>query len=176
MLLPEWDLRGTGAVVFVTVGNAQQSFLRLLRAVDKLAAGDLLNGDTVFMQTGNNPDFVPRNCRYQAFMQMEEFEQMLARADLVICHGGCGTQLSSVRFGKTPVVMPRREKYGEHVNDHQVQIVEALAAEGYVIPAFEAEDLEAAIVKAQQTKCRTSFVPSPMLRLVSQAVASLIKN
>lgn len=159
-------------MVLVAVGNAQQKFTRLLEAVEALIESGQLAGETVFMQTGNT-DFVPRHCQHQAFLEMEDFNRRLAEADLLICHGGAGTQLQAVRLGKVPVVMPRREKYQEHVNDHQVQLVEALAAEGYIVPAFEVEDLAGAILKSRQIGRQSVFTQSPMLQLVAEAISEL---
>ena len=37
--------------------------------------------------------------------------------------------------------MTRLEKYGEHINDHQIQNNEAFAENGYVVAVFEMEEL-----------------------------------
>jgi UDP-N-acetylglucosamine:LPS N-acetylglucosamine transferase len=111
---------------------------------------------------------------------MEEFDRRLEEADLVISHGGC-TVLSAIRLGKVPVVMPRRKKYGEHVNDHQVQLVQALAEEGRVIPAYEPEDLPGAIGKAMEARGKRLEVggerkQNRMLELVGKAIEELMKD
>jgi UDP-N-acetylglucosamine transferase subunit ALG13 len=82
--------------------------------------------------------------------------------------------MSAIRLGKMPIVMPRRKRYGEHVNDHQVQLVDALAAEQRIIPVHEPEDLEAAVLEARR-RTRTALPPpaSHMLELVAQAVAEM---
>src|SRR5262249_43281816 len=86
-------------------------------------------------------------------------------------HGGV-TQLSVVRLGKIPVVMPRLRKYGEHVNDHQVQLVRELAVDGWVVPAYEPVDLAGAIGDARGRPARA--VPrAPMLDLVRGAIEEL---
>ena len=159
-------------MVFVTVGNATQGFRRLLEAVDGLA-GDGGFEDRVFIQSGHNPDFQARHCDVASFVSMDDFNRLMEDADLIICHGGC-TQLQAIRLGKVPVVMPRREKYGEHVNDHQVQLVEALAAENKIVPAYEPADLARAVVEARRLN-KTPLVAqaSPMLSLVAQAIEEL---
>jgi len=163
-------------VIFVTVGNATQRFSRLLTAVDRLAAEGFLGSDRIFVQSGNNPDFHPRYCEARSFLPRGEFDCFMEEAELIICHGGC-TQLQAVRLGKMPVVMPRRKKYGEHINDHQVQLVEALASEGWIIPAYEAQDLCDAIAEARRRASQASQMStasSRMLYLVSQAIEELI--
>lgn len=161
-------------MVFVTIGNATQGFRRLLEAVDDLAGGDVFQRELIFIQTGHNSDFIPNNCEHKPFLSMDEFQHWMEKADLIICHGGC-TQLQAVRLGKVPVVMPRRKKYGEHVNDHQVQLVRALASAGLIIPAYETEDLPEAITEARRRNAQPISLPSfPMLTLVSKAIEEII--
>lgn len=162
-------------MIFVTVGNATQNFRRLLDAVDKLAGQGQFKGEAVFIQSGNNADFEPLHCEQKPFLSMKEFEQCIEEANLTICHAGCGTLLHILRAGKVPVVMPRRKEYGEHVNDHQIQLVEALANEGRIIAAFEPEDLPRAIAEAQKRAVTviTQQKP-PMLDIVKKAIQELI--
>ena len=161
-------------MVFVTVGNAKQGFQRILDAIDALTGNGFFGSEQVFIQTGYNTGFQPLHCDYKAFLPMDEFQQWLEKSDLIISHGGC-TVISAVRLGKVPVVIPRRKKYGEHVNDHQVQLVEVLTSEGLVVPAYEAEDLPQAIT---ETRRRSGHPrppsPSQMLALVAQAIEELI--
>lgn len=51
------------------------------------------------------------------------------------------------------IVVPRLAKYGEHVNDHQLQILDVFTKEGYILSMKEGNstDLEALI--------KTDFVP-----------------
>ena len=162
-------------MIFVTVGNATQHFWRLLNAVDSLKGEGFFKNETVFIQTGNNIDFEPRHCEHKPFLTMDEFKQRIEEADLIICHGGCGTLLHAVRLGKIPVVMPRRKQYAEHINDHQVQVVEALAEQGRVIAALEPEDLPKAIAEVQQRAVVVSSAqPPPMLNFVRKAIQDLI--
>lgn len=162
-------------MIFVTIGNATQGFRRLLEAVDLLVGKGMLGDEKIFLQTGSTRNLRPSYCEYKPFLSMDEFQQWVEKADLIICHGGCGTLLQTVRLGKVPVVMPRRKKYGEHVNDHQVQLVEALASEGRIIPAYESEDLPEAIAEARGRNLQPVPPPSSqMFELVAKAIEELI--
>ncbi len=161
-------------MVFVTVGNATQGFRRLLDAVDDLADRGIFENEPVTIQSGHNDDFDSRCCEVRQFISMDEFDRLMESASLIICHGGC-TQLQAIRLGKIPVVMPRREKYDEHVNDHQVQLVQALAAENRIVPAYEPDDLSAAIVEARRLNAHALPPPrSPMVSLVARAIEELV--
>lgn len=162
-------------MTFVTVGNATHGFRRLLEAVESLKANGLLGNEPVFIQSGNAPDFRSHYCEHRPFLSIELFQQWMDKADIIISHGGCGTLLHAVRLGKVPVVMPRRKKYGEHVNDHQLQLVQALTSEGRIIPAYEPEDLPAAIAESRHRNAQpVPPPPSQMISLVSQAIEELV--
>lgn len=164
-------------MIFVTVGNATQGFRRLLDAMDRFAGQGAFGDETVFIQSGNNPDFRPFYCKHEPFLNMEEFERKINEADLIISHAGAGTLLYALRAGKIPVVMPRQKKYSEVVDDHQVEIVKALSAEGRVVPAYEPEDLPAAIAEARSRHGQSAPAPpSRMLQLVAQAIEEFNKR
>jgi UDP-N-acetylglucosamine transferase subunit ALG13 len=163
-------------MVFVTVGSAQQSFRRLLEAVDQIAGSGGFGQRRVFMQIGHAGGFTPSHCGYRPFLSREEFDEMVGEADFTICHGGA-TPLEIIHKNKPAIVMPRRKLYGEIMNDHQVEFVESLAAQGWVIPAMQAEDLPSAIAKAISMSGRLRpAVPSSMVALVSKAVDELLEN
>jgi UDP-N-acetylglucosamine transferase subunit ALG13 len=164
-------------LIFVTVGNATQPFTRLLAAVDRLATEGIFAGEPVLIQSGNNPGVVSHSCEVRPFISMDEFVQFMQDASLLICHGGCGTQLHAIRLGRIPVVIPRRAKYGEHINDHQVQLVKALAEQGKIVPAFETDDLPQAILTARRlSEMPIAPQPSPMLSLVAQAIEEFARQ
>ena len=163
-------------MVFVTVGSAPQSFRRLLEAVDAIAGTGGFGQRRVFMQIGHAGGFTPIHCEYRPFLTREEFDQFLREADFVVSHGGA-TALEIIRAKKPAIVMPRRKRYGEIMNDHQVEFVEALAADGWVIPAMQPEDLRSAIVHAISMCGRVRpAARSSMVALVSQAMDELLGN
>lgn len=168
-------IKGSKDVVLVTVGNATQGFPRLLEGVDRLAGQGFFSDKVVVIQIGNNPGFRASHCKQQDFFPMYQFAQMIREADLLICHAGAGTLIHVLQAGKVPVVMPRRKKYGEHVDDHQVELVMALASEGRVVPAYELEDLPEAIAEARRRQTQqVPLPPSQMLALVAQAIKELL--
>jgi UDP-N-acetylglucosamine transferase subunit ALG13 len=161
-------------VIFVTIGNAIRPFPRLLNAIDHLAARGTWNGERILLQTGYSNSFSTHHCESIPFLPMDTFRSTLEEADVIVSHGGCGTLLNAVRLGKKPVVMPRLKRYGEHVNDHQLQLVAALASEGKIVPAYDSSDLEHAITEAREfAKPAEAAQPAAMLKLLSQAIREL---
>lgn len=164
-------------MIFVTVGNATQGFRRLLDAVEALASSGFFATERVVIQYGNNPDFSSRHCEASAFYSMEQFCDFMEKSDTIICHSGCGTMYHALRLGKIPVVMPRRKKYDEHVNDHQIQLVNALADQKRIVPAHEVADLPEAIRQSRSlSKDKPDRQPPPMIELVGRAIDDLMSH
>jgi UDP-N-acetylglucosamine transferase subunit ALG13 len=108
-------------MIFVTLGSQKFQFNRLLKAVDDLIEQGSIK-DEVFAQTGYS-DYIPRNFKYKAFLDRDEFAECEAKADIVITHGGTGAIIGAVKKGKKVIAVPRLAKYGEHVDDHQLQLI-----------------------------------------------------
>ena len=53
--------------------------------------------------------------------------KLVDEARVVITHGGPSSFIMPLQVGKTPIVVPRRHEYNEHVNDHQVAFSKAVA-------------------------------------------------
>jgi UDP-N-acetylglucosamine transferase subunit ALG13 len=94
------------------------------------------------------------------------FSRHVAESKALILHAGAGSIIHAVRSGKIPIVMPRRMKYHEHVDDHQVAFAEVLAEKGFVIMIEEPADLENAIEKALSLS-REQFVRKSEPKLVA---------
>lgn len=109
-------------MIFITLGSQKFQFNRLLKAVDdQIKEGKIT--DEVFAQTGAS-DYRPQNYRYSEFLNRDEFADMTEKADIVITHGGTGAIIGAVKKGKKVIAVPRLSKYGEHVDDHQLQIID----------------------------------------------------
>lgn len=133
-------------MIFVTVGTHEQPFDRLIRAVDELKKDGTIPADeTVFMQTGFCT-YEPRHCEWNRLLSYREMEQLISQARIIITHGGPSSFLAPLRLSKIPIVMPRSVKYGEHVNDHQVDFVAAMAKQyNNIIPVYSTTELIAAV-------------------------------
>lgn len=134
-------------MIFVTLGSQKFQFDRLLRALDEL----LENGticDTVFAQTGAST-YTPKNYECVPFMDREAFAAAMDTADLIITHAGTGAIIGAVKKGKKVIAVPRLAKYGEHVDDHQVQIVNQFDDLGILEPCYDTVQLGVAYATAK---------------------------
>lgn len=140
----------------MAVGTHIQPFARLVRAMDRLAP-EL--EEEVVIQRGNTA-CLPRNARSFAFAPRGEMERLNREARIVVTHGGAGSIVYALQAGKPVVAVPRLARYGEHINDHQVELVRVLEGEGRVIGVYEIQGLKEAIEKAGKMEPRVRQRPS----------------
>lgn len=124
-------------MIFVTLGTQDKTFPRLLKYIEKNIKDGIIN-DKVIVQSGSTK-YKSSVMDIKTFIDRDEFKNYLLNADLIITHGGVGTILEALKNDKKIIGCARLEKYGEHVNDHQVQLLETFNEAGYIIYA---EDLE----------------------------------
>lgn len=136
-------------MVFVTVGTHEQPFDRLVKAIDGLVADGTLE-EEAFVQTGYCT-YEPEHCGWARFVPAPEMRSRMEEADVVVTHGGPSSFIEAMAAGKVPVVVPRYERFGEHVNDHQEAFVRLVAErKGGIVPVYDVADLAAAIEEARR--------------------------
>ena len=85
----------------------------------------------MFAQTGTST-YDPKHYEYKNFISQEEFLEKIKEADIVVSHGASGSIMKALNAGKKVIAVTRLEKYGEHINDHQIQNNVAFGSNGYV--------------------------------------------
>ena len=120
-------------MIFVTVGSRNYPFDRLFKKLDELYEDGVLT-DSLFAQTGTST-YQPKHYEYKDFISPAEFMERINKADIVVSHGASGSIMKALNAGKKVIAVTRLEKYGEHINDHQIQNNEAFASNGYVLMA-----------------------------------------
>jgi len=119
---------------------------RLLIAVDALAADGA--GPSFIAQTGLS-DYIPKHYAFQRFFDKPAFDRHIADAEIIVTHGGVNSIVTALRHGKPVIICPRLVKYGEHVDDHQLEIASAFARKGFALVCGEGGDLAAAIAQCR---------------------------
>lgn len=137
-------------MIFVTLGSQKFQFDRLLNQVDKLIENGIIT-ENVYAQTGAS-NYKPIHYEGTAFMDGNDFKQKMEESDLVITHGGSGAIMGAAKKGKKIIAVPRLEKYGEHVDDHQLQLIKQFEEMGIIVACYDVDDLEQAYEKVQQVE------------------------
>ncbi len=132
-------------MIFITVGTHEQPFNRLIKAIDRMKAGNVFNDD-VIIQTGYST-YEPKFCEWQKLYPYDEMVELVNQARIVITHGGPSSFIMPLQIGKIPIVVPRKKQYGEHVNDHQLEFSREVEKRfGNIIVAEDDERFKLAIV------------------------------
>ena len=103
-------------MIFVTVGTHEQSFNRLVEFMDKWAES---HDEEVVIQTGFST-YEPKHAIWQKQYSFKQMNENMAKARIIVSHGGPSSFIAPLQKGKVPIVFPRRKAFDEHVNDHQL--------------------------------------------------------
>lgn len=142
-------------MILVMLGTQNNSFHRLLEEIDDLIDKGIIT-DEVVVQAGYTK-YKSKNMKIFSLISIEELEELIEKANLVITHGGVGSIISSLKKGKKIIAVPRLHEYQEHVNNHQKEIVETFDKKGYIIGIKDVKELNEAIEKSKD------FVPEKYL-------------
>lgn len=140
-------------MIFVTVGSQKFQMDRLLRALEQLICAGVLK-EEIIAQTGYCT-YLPSNMKCTPFFDKTEMEEHLRSCSLLICHAGAGSIISGSQNGKKIIVVPRRKQYGEHVDDHQLELAQAFSQGGHVLVAEDTDRLE------QMIRLSETWTPTP---------------
>lgn len=137
-------------MILITVGSQKFQFNRLLKEIDELIENKIIK-EEVFAQIGVS-DYKPKNYKYVDFMSQDEFSNKMDEADIIITHAGTGVIVNAVKKEKKVIGVPRLAKYEEHVDDHQIQLIDEFTSLGFIEPAYETEDIERALKNVKKKK------------------------
>mgnify|MGYP004518664795 FL=1 len=156
-------------MILVMLGTQNNSFHRLLEEIDKLVKKGIIN-DEIIVQAGYTK-YNSKNMKILGLMPKEELEKYQEKADLIITHGGVGSIISSIEKGKKVIAVPRLHEYQEHVNNHQIEIVEKYSNENLIIGCKQVSDLEKAIKKVKKfTPKKFERSNSKMLEIIERFI------
>ena len=133
-------------MILVTLGTQKQSFNRLLDMIEKSNIND-----KIIVQAGYTK-YKSKKMKILDFVNYQEMDKLIKQADLIITHGGTGSIVTAIKQGKKVIACPRLKKYGEHVDDHQKQIVDIFSEVGYILKLDENDDLDELVQKIQTKK------------------------
>ena len=126
-------------MIFVSVGSQKFQFDRLLKQLDVLLEEKIIE-DQIVAQVGVS-QYVPKYYTAVPFLDREAFSEHVDACSLMITHGGTGAIIGAVKKGKKVIAVPRLARYGEHVDDHQLQLIHQFDDLDLICPCYDVEKL-----------------------------------
>lgn len=137
-------------MILVTLGTQDKEFRRLLEAIDEEINKKTIK-EKVIVQAGFTK-YESKNMEIFDLIPSDKFDELISKCDLLITHGGVGSILAGVTRNKKVIAAPRLAKYNEHVNDHQLQIIENFSKNKYILELKDFSKLGKIIEKAKSFK------------------------
>mgnify|MGYP006302048049 CR=1 FL=1 len=153
-------------MIYVTLGTMFLDFGRLVRAVDAIAAD---TPEQVVVQLGMART-IPAHCGWFRFKPAEELLEWQRHARVIVAHAGIGAALDALRAGRPLVMVPRRKQYGEHMNDHQVDIAGAVARRGWGRMILDIDELAAVVAEPPPAPANYRPARAPLVAAVREMV------
>lgn len=130
-------------MILVTLGTQKQQFTRLLDAIENSNIDD-----EIIVQAGHTK-YESKKMQIFDFISYDKMEELVNRADIIITHGGTGSIVEPLKKAKRVIACARLKKYGEHVDNHQRELVSIFSEQGYIVELKDGEKLEDAVKKVQ---------------------------
>lgn len=147
-MVPEGDIqRRFILMIFVSVGANPHPFNRLVKKVDDMVGSGELKEEVV-LQTGATKYAPKYISRVKPFWGPSEYEEILKNCSVIISHAGLGNAMLARDYGKPLILVPRLKEYGEHIDNHQVQIAQYLESNGMCQVVKDVNKLAEAIRRA----------------------------
>jgi len=116
-------------LIFVTLGTQNFKMDRVTRKISEMIDNSDIVKEVVVQHGYSN---AISNATCVSMMSSEMFENYLNKAEIVICHGGTSSIIKSLNYGNKTIVIPRLVEYKEHVDNHQLEIVEVFESAGLI--------------------------------------------
>ncbi|MFQ6137007.1 MAG: PssE/Cps14G family polysaccharide biosynthesis glycosyltransferase [Candidatus Hydrothermarchaeales archaeon] len=155
-------------MIFATVGTHNQDFTRLVKKADEIA-GKI--DERVVIQTGHTR-YEPKNAEHFDFGSRKTLQRFNEEARIIVTHGGAGSIIFALRFHKPTIVVPRLKKFGEHINDHQLELTRELEERGKVVGVYDMDDLEKKIEAISSFEVEDSGKPR-LIMMIKDYLRSL---
>ncbi|MBI3333860.1 beta-1,4-galactosyltransferase [Candidatus Pacearchaeota archaeon] len=137
-------------MIFVTIGTHPGQFDRLIRRIDEIAPEIK---EKIIVQRGFTK-YTPKNIEYFEFA--DSLDPYFKKARLVITHSATSLLEFVLKYKKPIITVPRQKRFGEHLNDHQVEFAEALQQKTGIKAILDIRELTPALLQTYKQKPRIS--------------------
>lgn len=141
-----------GIKLFVPLGTQKFPFGRIIKALNELVEEGRYNKNEIVMQSALYP--IKPVFTHFFLISNEDFNRYMLEAEVIVTHSGVNSIISCMELRKPLVICPRIHEYGEHVDNHQMEIAQLMHDKYDVITCINMEELPKLIEKAKGHKYR----------------------
>lgn len=145
--LPESSERGVDLLIFVILGTHELPFPRLLKEVERLKIDGVID-EEIIVQNGHT-SYSSEYMTFSPFVSYEEMDKLFDQADLIITHAGTGSVTTALKKGKKVIAVARLAEFGEHNDDHQLELVNVFEEQGHILSWAPGKDLAEVIAQSR---------------------------
>ena len=154
---------GVARIVVATGSSSSYGFRSLIERLIEIVPA----GAEVLWQTGSTP-LKGLDISARPHLPSEELAAAMSKSDVVVTHAGVGLSLLALANGRCPVVVPRRQRRGEHIDDHQTQVASMLSSRGLAL-SCEVESLTLDVLRQATGRRAVREVAPPRFVLAADS-------
>lgn len=140
----------TSLKLFVPLGTQKFQFSRLVIGLNKLVEEKKYAPSEILMQSSLYE--VQPLFQHKTLISLADFEHSIRQAEVVVTHSGVNTIITCMKMNKPLVIVPRLKEFGEHVDNHQLEIAELMEVKFKVLVIRNMDELSNAIEQAKSHK------------------------
>lgn len=156
-------------MILVTLGTQDKQFTRLLDAVQKqIDKGNIT--DEVVVQAGCTK-YESADMKIFDLIDKDEFEKLMSKCDLLITHGGVSSILTGLKNNKKVIAAARLKEFGEHTNNHQLQIIDNFTESGFILKLDKFDELNIILKNVKNFKPKKfKSNTNNMIKIISEFI------
>lgn len=157
-------------MIFVTLGTQDAQFNRLIEYVSSAIKSGIIE-EEVIIQSGYTK--VENSAVLsESFFDDQTYTRYFNESSMIITHGGAGSIFAGLNKKKKMLVIPRRGKFGEHIDDHQLELAKKLEADNYLVTAHDQEEFNSKLMQLKHT----DFQQYTCLENLQEEFSNIITN
>lgn len=161
--------------IFAPLGTQKFPFNRLVGALNSLIDQKLYAPEEIVMQSSIY-DLKPKFTAFE-LIDAERFHKFMQEAELVITHGGVNSIISCMNLHKPFIIAPRLKQYGEHVDDHQLEIAQLMKENLNAVVIQDFSQLQQAIIEAKSTSyCPWVSKRPQLIKALSKTITTFMES
>ena len=118
-------------MILAVLSTVPRPFPRAVRLARELQ--DIVGDPDLRIQYGHTPPMPSVDANWRQWYSRTELAEAIRECTTLLVHGGSGCIFEALRNGARPIAVPRLARFGEHFDDHQVQLCSRLDAAGVLV-------------------------------------------